>query len=73
MSVTGRRLGKLRVTMWNVRSITGRTRELARALRRKVNIAYVLETKWIGDKAKEMGNGYNILYTGKTNKEMKLE
>lgn len=28
----------------------------------------MLETKWIRDKVKEIGDGYNILYTRKTNR-----
>ena len=34
-------------------------------IRRKVNIAYLQETKWVGSKAKELeNNGYKIYYSG---------
>jgi len=47
--------------------LTGRSRELAKVLkRRKVNICCVQETKWKGEKAKEIGEGYKIIYSGRT-------
>ena len=47
-------------------SLTGKGREVADLLRRRrVDIACVQETKWKGNRAKEIGDGYKILYCGK--------
>jgi exonuclease III len=35
-------------------------------MRRKVNIFCVPETKWKGKKAKEIGEDYEIIYSGRT-------
>ena len=35
--------------------------------RRKVNVAYPQETKWKGDKAKELVDAYKLYYMGKNN------
>jgi exonuclease III len=52
---------------WNVGSLTGKLRELVdTVIRRRVNILYVQETKWMGHKAKEVENtGFKLWYTGK--------
>nr|GFD04844.1 hypothetical protein [Tanacetum cinerariifolium] len=58
---------KVRIGTWNVGTLTGRSRELAEVLkRRRVNICCVQETKWKGEKAKEIGEGYKIIYSGRT-------
>ena len=58
---------KVRVGTWNVGTLTGKSRELVEVLkRRKVNICCVQETRWKGEKAKEIGEGYKIIYAGKT-------
>ena len=45
--------------------MTGRSREVADAMeRRKVDILCVLETRWRGNKAKDIGSGYKLLYSG---------
>jgi exonuclease III len=42
---------------WNVGSLTSKLRELVDTMiRRRVNILCVQETKWTGQKAKEMEN-----------------
>jgi hypothetical protein len=53
---------------WNVGSLTGKLRELVDvAIRRRVNILCVQETKWKGQKAKEVeGSGFKLWYTGIT-------
>ena len=35
--------------------------------RRRVSIACLQETKWKGDKAKELAHGYKLFYAGKNN------
>ena len=35
--------------------------------RRRVSVACLEETKWKGDKAKELADGYKLFYTGKNN------
>ena len=51
---------------WNVGSLTGKLRELVdTATRRHINILCVQETKWKGQKAKEVDNiGFKLWYTG---------
>ena len=49
----------------NVDSMTGRGHEVVDFMeRRKVNIMCVQETKWKGSKAKELVNGFKLLYIG---------
>jgi exonuclease III len=58
---------RIRLASWNVRSLTGKLRELVdTTIRRRVNILCVQETKWTGQKAKEVENtGFKLWYTGK--------
>ncbi|PWZ20102.1 Craniofacial development protein 2 [Zea mays] len=57
---------RVRVGSWNVGSLTGKLREIVDvAVRRRVNILCVQETKWKGQKAKEVeGTGFKLWYTG---------
>jgi exonuclease III len=57
----------IRLGSWNVGSLTGKLRELVdTAIRRHVNILCVQETKWTGQKAKEVENtGFKLWYTRK--------
>jgi exonuclease III len=59
---------RIRLGSWNVGSLTGKLRELVdTAVRRRVNILCVQETKWKGQKAKEVDNtGFKLWYTGTT-------
>ena len=59
---------KIRIGSWNVGLLTGRLIELVdTAIRRRVNILCVQETKWKGQKAKEVeGTGFMLWYTGAT-------
>ncbi len=46
----------IRVGTWNVGSLTGKLIELVdTSERRRVNIAYIQETKWVGEKSKGSG------------------
>jgi hypothetical protein len=58
---------RIRLDSWNVGSLTDKLRELVdTAIRRRVNILYVQETKWTGQKTKEVENtGFKLWYTGK--------
>jgi hypothetical protein len=60
---------KIRLGSWNVGSLTGKLRELvdtAITIRRRVNILCVQETKWTGQKAKEVENtDFKLWYTRK--------
>ena len=59
----------LRAGTLNVGTMTGKGREIADMMeRRKVNVLCVQETRWRGDKARELGDGYKLLYSG-ANKE----
>jgi hypothetical protein len=59
---------RIRLGSWNIGSLTGKLRELVDvAIRRRVNILCVQETKWKGQKAKEVeGSGFKLWYTGTT-------
>lgn len=58
-------MGHLRFGTINIGTMTGRSRELAAALKaRRINIACVQETKWSGAKARDIGEGYKLHYNG---------
>ena len=59
---------RIRLGSWNVGSLTGRLRELVdSAIRRRVNILCVQETKWKGQKAKEVEDtSFKLWYTRTT-------
>ncbi|KAG2616376.1 hypothetical protein PVAP13_3NG191756 [Panicum virgatum] len=59
---------RIRIGSWNVGSLTGKLRELVdAAIRRRVNILCVQETKWKGQKTKEVEDtGFKLWYTGAT-------
>ena len=57
---------RIRIGRWNVGSLTGKLRELVDvAIRRRVNILCIQETKWKGQMAKEVeGTGFKLWNTG---------
>ena len=59
---------RIHIGSWNVGSLTSKLRELVDAvIRRRVNILCIQETKWNGQKAKEVeGTGFKLWYTGAT-------
>ncbi|KAG5571716.1 hypothetical protein H5410_061482 [Solanum commersonii] len=55
---------KLRVGSWNIGSLTGKSVELVKILKkRRINIACVQETKWVGSKARDV-DGFKLWYSG---------
>ena len=51
--------------MLNVRTMTGRGRELADLMeRRKVGVLCMQETRWKGNKARELGGDCRLYYSG---------
>ncbi|CAH2099151.1 unnamed protein product [Euphydryas editha] len=59
----------LRIASWNIGTMTGRGRELADVLERRwINIACLQETKWKGQRAREIGAGYKFYYCGSDGK-----
>ena len=55
----------VRVATLNVGSMTGRSREVAEMMnKRRVDALCVQETRWRGDKVKEVGGGCKLLYSG---------
>ncbi|WMV29994.1 hypothetical protein MTR67_023379 [Solanum verrucosum] len=55
---------KLRVGSWNIGSLTGKSIELVKILKkRKINIACVQETRWVGSKAQDV-DGFKLSYSG---------
>ena len=62
-----KKLAKIRVRFLtvNIGTMTGKSREVADMLkRRRVEIACVQETKWKGNKARQIGEGYKLYYSG---------
>lgn len=58
----------LRFATLNIGTLTGRSRELAELLkRRRVDIACIQETRWKGQKSRDIGDGYKLIYHGTTN------
>ncbi|KAL3355926.1 hypothetical protein AABB24_016872, partial [Solanum stoloniferum] len=54
----------VRVGSWNIGSLTGKSIELVKILKkRKINIACVQETRWVGAKAREV-DGFKLWYSG---------
>ena len=50
----------VRLASWNIGSLTGKSIELVRILhRRRISIACVQETRWVGAKAKEI-DGFKL-------------
>uniref|UniRef100_A0A914X850 Endonuclease/exonuclease/phosphatase domain-containing protein n=1 Tax=Plectus sambesii TaxID=2011161 RepID=A0A914X850_9BILA len=59
----------IRIASLNVGSMTGRGRELADVLKkRKVHIACVQEVRWKGEKSRDIGAGYKLIYYGTSTK-----
>ena len=58
---------KIRLATWNIRSLTDKTMELADVMsRREITIACFQETKWVGEKVREIENsGHKFYYTEK--------
>ena len=55
----------MRIGNWNVGSLTGKGRELIDVMqRRKIMILCIQETKWKGQSARKLGEGYKVYYTG---------
>nr|XP_009586747.1 uncharacterized protein LOC104084560 [Nicotiana tomentosiformis] len=58
---------RLRIGSWNIGTLIGKTIELAKILqKRKVNIACVQETRWVGKKARNAGR-FKLWYSGHVN------
>ena len=56
---------KIRFSTWNVGTLKDKSWEVMRVMRdRKINILCLQETKWVGEKARDIG-GYKLWYTGK--------
>ena len=55
----------MRLGNWNVGSLTGKGRELVDVMqRRKIMILCIQETKWKGQSARKLGEGYKVYHTG---------
>ena len=63
-----------KISSWNFESITRRGREIVEVLKKKaVSIAYVQDTKWTGNSARELGDSYKIFYSGERSKQNGFE
>ena len=59
----------MRIGTLNVGSMTGRSGEVARMMvERRVNVLCVQETRWRGAKARPLGEGVKLFYSGETNR-----
>ncbi|KAH1206127.1 Craniofacial development protein 2 [Glycine max] len=58
---------RIRFDTWNISTLTGKSMEIVDVMvRRKINFMCLQETKWTGEKAKELDNsGFKLWYTGK--------
>jgi exonuclease III len=61
-------ISRLHISTWNVGSLTGKLREVVDTIiRRRVNILYIQETKWKGQKVKKVEDtGFKLWHTGNT-------
>ena len=58
-----KRVDSLRVESWNIGTLQGKFIELIKILRkRRINIACVQETKWVGSKDRDV-DGYKLWYS----------
>lgn len=65
-----RQAHKMRFGTLNVGSMTGRGRAIADLMKeRKVDVLCVQETRWTGNKAKELGDGFKLIYGGANNEK----
>ncbi|CAG5046301.1 unnamed protein product [Parnassius apollo] len=56
---------KVRFATLNVGTLTGKTKELASLFKRKrVDFICLQETRWTGSKARNIGEGYKLMYVG---------
>ena len=61
----------IRVGILNIGTMTGRARELADMMeRRNVDILCLQETQWKGSKARNIGGGCKIFYSGADGRKM---
>ena len=60
-----RKEGEMKRNVVGCRNMTGRGQEVVDVMEmKKINVLCVQETRWKGQKAQEMGNAYNLYYTG---------
>ena len=56
---------RIRIGSWNVGSMTGKSMEIVDVMkRRRIDVLCVQETKWKGNRAREIGEGYKLIYYG---------
>lgn len=58
---------RIRFATWNIGTLTGKSMEVVDTMvRRKINFMCLQETKWVGEKARELDTtGFKLWYTGK--------
>ena len=62
-----KRKGRIRIGSWNIGSLTGKGRELVDVMqRRNIKILCIQETKWKGNSARKIGDGYKVYYAGES-------
>lgn len=59
-----------RIGTWNIGSLTGRSTELVNIMKkRRIDLIGLQETKWRGQKAKLLSDGYKLFYTGSSTRQ----
>ncbi|EYC05841.1 hypothetical protein Y032_0080g1394 [Ancylostoma ceylanicum] len=59
-------VAKTRITTLNATTLTGRSCELAAALEhRRIDLCAIQETRWSGNKSKDIGHGFKVVYNGR--------
>jgi len=59
------RIKRFRIASWNVGSLTGWSREVVDVMQRmEIHIMCIQEVRWSGQSAREIGDGYKVLYCG---------
>ena len=55
----------LRIASLNIGTMTGKSRELADLMKtRRIDVMCLQETRWGGNKAREIGDGCKLFYSG---------
>ena len=57
---------KIQLATWNIGTLTGKKIKFVVVMKRRVSVACLQETKWKGDKAKELTDGYKLFFIEET-------
>ncbi|XP_067119279.1 uncharacterized protein [Centruroides vittatus] len=60
-----KRKNSIRIGTLNIGTLNGKSRDLVDLMQRRVNILCLQDTRWKGNKAKELGEEYKLFVSGK--------